>query len=68
MTQSRGAQIKQPNHSIAAQSILLVLAPARRAKLGVDIAAGSPEEFDKCIRAQYSKWSSVAKQAGVKGE
>ena len=62
--------MKQPIHSNAAQSILLVLvlAPARQARLGVDIVAGSPEEFDKCIRAQYSKWSSVAKQAGVKGE
>ena len=60
--------MKQSIRSIAAQSMLLVLAPARRAKLGVDIVAGSPEEFDKFIRAQYSKWSSVAKQAGVKGE
>ena len=60
--------MKQPIRSIAAQSILLVLAPARRAKLGVDIVAGWPEECDKFIRAQYSKWSSVAKQAGVKGE
>ena len=60
--------MKQPIRSIAAQSILLVLAPARLAKLGVDIVAGSPEEFDKFIRAQYSKWSGVAKQAGVKGE
>ena len=60
--------MKQPIHSNAAQSILLVLAPARRAKPGVDIVAGWPEECHKCIRAQYSKWSSVAKQAGVKGE
>ena len=40
----------------------------KMAKLGVDIVTGSPEEFDKLIRAEYSKWSSVAKQAGVKGE
>ena len=59
--------MKQPIHSNAAQSILSVLAPTRRAKLGVDIVAGSPEECDKFIRAQYSKWSSVAKQTGVKG-
>ena len=29
---------------------------------------GSPGELDKFIRAEYAKWSGVAKQAGVKGE
>ena len=56
----------QPIHSNVAQSILLVLVLvlARLAKLGVDIVAGWPKECDKFIRAQYSKWSGVAKQAG----
>ena len=40
----------------------------RMAKMGVEIEAGTPEEFDKFIRAEYAKWSVVAKQAGVKGE
>ena len=40
----------------------------RMAKMGVEIEAGTPEEFDKFIRAEFSKWSVVAKQAGVKGE
>ena len=26
------------------------------------------EDFDKFIRAEFGKWSGVAKQAGVKGE
>jgi tripartite-type tricarboxylate transporter receptor subunit TctC len=40
----------------------------KMAKMGVDVVAGSPEDFDKFIRAEYGKWSGVAKQAGVKGE
>ncbi len=40
----------------------------RMAKMGVEIEAGTPEEFDKFIRAELAKWSVVAKQAGVKGE
>lgn len=40
----------------------------RMAKMGVEIVAGTPEEFDKFIRAEYGKWSGVAKQAGVKGD
>ena len=39
----------------------------RMAKMGVKIEAGTPEEFDKFIRAEFAKWSVVAKQAGVKG-
>ena len=40
----------------------------RMAKMGVEIVASSPEDFDKFIRAEFGKWSGVAKQAGVKGE
>jgi tripartite-type tricarboxylate transporter receptor subunit TctC len=40
----------------------------RVARMGVEIVAGTPEDFDKFIRAEYAKWSGVAKQAGVKGE
>lgn len=39
----------------------------RMAKMGVEIEAGTPEEFDKFFRAEFAKWSGVAKQAGVKG-
>ena len=38
------------------------------AKMGVEIEASAPEDFDKFIRAELVKWSAVAKQAGVKGE
>ncbi|MFZ2736676.1 MAG: tripartite tricarboxylate transporter substrate binding protein [Burkholderiaceae bacterium] len=37
-------------------------------KLGTDVVTSSPEEFDKFIRSELGKWSTVAKQAGVKGE
>jgi len=40
----------------------------RMAKMGVEIVASSPEDFDKFIRAEFGKWSGVARQAGVKGE
>ncbi len=40
----------------------------RMAKMGVEIEASAPEDFDKFIRAELVKWSAVAKQAGVKGE
>ena len=40
----------------------------KMAKLGTDVVTSSPEAFDKFIRAELTKWSGVAKQAGVKGE
>jgi tripartite-type tricarboxylate transporter receptor subunit TctC len=40
----------------------------KMARMGVEVVAGSPEEFDKFIRAEYAKWSGVARQAGVKAE
>ena len=40
----------------------------RMARMGVEIEASSPEDFDKFIRAEFAKWSTVAKQAGVKGD
>ena len=40
----------------------------RMVKMGVEIEASAPEDFDKFIRAELLKWSAVAKQAGVKGE
>ena len=40
----------------------------RMAKMGVEIEASAPEDFDKFIRAELVKWSAVAKQVGVKGE
>ena len=40
----------------------------RMARMGVEIEASTPEDFDKFIRAELLKWSAVAKQAGVKGE
>ena len=54
------------------RSLLLVddddILRERMAKMGVEIVASSPEDFDKFIRAEFGKWSGVAKQAGVKGE
>jgi tripartite-type tricarboxylate transporter receptor subunit TctC len=40
----------------------------RMSRMGVEIVAGTPDDFDKFIRAEYTKWSDVAKQAGVKAE
>jgi tripartite-type tricarboxylate transporter receptor subunit TctC len=40
----------------------------KMAKLGTDVVTNSPEVFDQFIRAELTKWSGVAKQAGVKGE
>jgi tripartite-type tricarboxylate transporter receptor subunit TctC len=40
----------------------------KMAKMGVDVVASQPEEFDRFLRSELTKWSSVAKQAGVKAE
>ncbi len=40
----------------------------KMAKMGVDVVASPPDEFDRFIRSEFTKWSSVAKQAGVKAE
>jgi tripartite-type tricarboxylate transporter receptor subunit TctC len=40
----------------------------RMVKLGVDVVASKPEEFDKFVREEFVKWGKVAKQAGVKAE
>jgi len=37
-------------------------------KIGIDVVASSPEDFEKYLSTEYSKWSVVAKQAGVKDE
>jgi tripartite-type tricarboxylate transporter receptor subunit TctC len=61
------AQVAKINNAIR-QVMTLPDVRERMAKLGVDIASGSPEDFDKFIRAEFAKWSGVAKQAGVKAE
>jgi tripartite-type tricarboxylate transporter receptor subunit TctC len=38
----------------------------RMVKLGVDVVASQPEEFDRFMRSELVKWGGVAKQAGVK--
>ncbi len=38
----------------------------RMLKLGVDVVASQPEEFDRFMRSELVKWGGVAKQAGVK--
>jgi tripartite-type tricarboxylate transporter receptor subunit TctC len=35
---------------------------------GVDIVAGSPEAFDRLLKAETARWGKVIKQAGIKGE
>ena len=40
----------------------------RLATLSAEPWNSGPEDFDKFIRAEFGKWSGVAKQAGVKGE
>ncbi len=37
-------------------------------KIGIDVVASSPEDFEKFLNTEFSKWSVVAKQAGVKDE
>lgn len=40
----------------------------RLVRLGADIVAGNPEEFDAHIRAEMSRWGKVIKDAGIKAE
>ena len=35
------------------------------ADLGLDILAGTPEEFDSFIRSEIARWSRLGKQAGI---
>ena len=35
---------------------------------GVDVVAGRPEEFDRLLRSETTKWARVIRQAGIKGE
>ncbi len=37
----------------------------RFADLGLDILAGTPEEFDSFIRSEIARWSRLGKQAGI---
>ena len=37
-------------------------------KLGIEIISSSPEEFDQYLKSEYSKWSTVARQANIKSE
>jgi tripartite-type tricarboxylate transporter receptor subunit TctC len=40
----------------------------RLAAEGVDVIASRPEEFDRLIRSETTKWAKVIKEAGIKGE
>jgi tripartite-type tricarboxylate transporter receptor subunit TctC len=35
---------------------------------GVDVVASRPEEFDRLIRSETTKWAKVIREAGIKGE
>ena len=40
----------------------------RFADLGVEVVAGTPEEFAALIRSEIPKWTAVIKQADIKVE
>jgi len=40
----------------------------RFAKLGVDVAAGSPEQFASFLRSEVDRWAKVIQEAGIKAD
>jgi tripartite-type tricarboxylate transporter receptor subunit TctC len=51
--------------------VRILQAPELKARIlnqGVDIVAGSPDEFEKFIIAEVAKWSRVVKTAGVRAD
>jgi tripartite-type tricarboxylate transporter receptor subunit TctC len=41
---------------------------ARLADLGVDVVAGSPEEFAATIKSELPKWAKIIKSSGIKAD
>ena len=41
---------------------------ARMDELGIRLVGGSPQDFDKHIRAEMDKWGAVVRKAGIKPE
>ena len=40
----------------------------RFAKEGVDVVASTPEEFSRHIKSELQKWSTLARERGMKAE
>ena len=40
----------------------------RFGELGVEVVAGTPEEFSALIRSEIPKWTKVIKEANIKVE
>ena len=40
----------------------------RFAKLGVDVAAGSPEQFASFLKGEVERWAKVIRDAGIKAD
>ena len=40
----------------------------RFAKLGVDVAAGSPEQFASFLKGEVERWAKVIREAGIKAD
>jgi len=40
----------------------------RFAKTGVEVAAGSPEEFSRLLKSEVERWARVIKEAGIKAD
>jgi tripartite-type tricarboxylate transporter receptor subunit TctC len=40
----------------------------RFARLGVDVAAGSPEQFASFLKGEVDRWAKVIREAGIKAD
>jgi tripartite-type tricarboxylate transporter receptor subunit TctC len=40
----------------------------RFAKLGVDVAAGSPEQFASFLKSEVDRWAKVIREANIKAD
>jgi tripartite-type tricarboxylate transporter receptor subunit TctC len=40
----------------------------RFSKLGVDVVAGSPEQFASFLKGEVDRWAKVIREAGIKAD
>jgi tripartite-type tricarboxylate transporter receptor subunit TctC len=61
-------ELREKLHSIFVKAFETPETKKYMAMQGVDVMAGSPEEFAAFLKSEYAKWQKVIKATGIKAE